>query len=116
MTSATPALALTPTRADQPPAALLELAAETGASLAYTAAAGWHLLPDPELVRQVQALDRREARRKTPPPASSVVAEVVTAQPAAPDVPSLASLDEWLDTVNTALLAEQGYSNAGRGA
>jgi hypothetical protein len=68
MTSATPASALTPARADQPPAALLELAADTGASLAYTAAAGWHLLPDPELVRQVQALDRRETRRKTPPP------------------------------------------------
>jgi hypothetical protein len=34
---------------------------------------------------------------------------VATAHPATPSVPSLASLDEWLDTVNTALLAEQGY-------
>jgi hypothetical protein len=45
-----------------------------------------------------------------------VVAEVVIAQPVGPSVPSLASLDEWLDTVNAALLAEQGYSIAGRGA
>jgi hypothetical protein len=39
-----------------------------------------------------------------------VVAEVVIAQPAAPDVPPLASLGDWLDAVNAALLAEQGYS------
>jgi hypothetical protein len=32
-----------------------------------------------------------------------------TEQPAAPSVPSLGSLDDWLDTVNAALLAEQGY-------
>jgi hypothetical protein len=35
---------------------------------------------------------------------------VATALPAAPSVPSLASLDGWLDTVNAALLAEQGYA------
>jgi hypothetical protein len=61
------AAALAPAHGDYPPPALQALAADTGASLAFTAAAGWHLLPDPELVRQVQALDRREARRKTPP-------------------------------------------------
>jgi hypothetical protein len=100
------AAALAPAHGDYPPPALQALAADTGASLAYTAAAGWHLLPDPEVVRRVQAVDRQEARRRKPPPASVVAA---TEQPAAPSVPSLGSLDDWLDTVNAALLAEQGY-------
>jgi hypothetical protein len=80
---------------NQPPQALQELAADTGACLAYTATAGWHLLPDPQFVLRARELDRREARQTTPPPASSV--------------PTMASLAGWLDTVNAALLEEQGY-------
>jgi hypothetical protein len=50
--------------ADHPPPQLRELANDTGASLAYTAAAGWHLLPDPELVARVIDLTDRTPKKR----------------------------------------------------
>lgn len=58
---------LAPARGPHPPPALQELAADTDASLAYTAAGGWHLLPDAALLERVRHLELQESRRKTPP-------------------------------------------------
>lgn len=64
MTSPAP---LTTTTADLPPALEL-LARDTGASLAYTSALGWHLVPDPALLRAVGVLEASEAPELSPPP------------------------------------------------
>lgn len=64
MTSPAP---LTQHHADLPPALEL-LAADTGASLAYTGALGWHLVPDPALLRAVGVLEATEAPELSPPP------------------------------------------------
>lgn len=104
--------------ADAPPPELMLVAGDIGAALAYTAAAGWHLIPRPALVDAIAAAapvayDVVDGWRLIPP-ASRPSAETQAPPPETGEptafAPSLASLPQWVAEVNRHLLIEQGYT------